>query len=183
MEFKTLAFCVIIFLVGEIAASSHLECPDTVPATGSNGSLPTCTDDTQCSTAGDKCCTVTSGGSGKVCIKAERDDDDDDCDKKSNRKDKDDCHRKKRHSMIVKIVILVVVLTVVGIVVGCIIRVKCCKKKISDSRTELNPEKNTHSLGRDYTPSIGGRTKEQAWFPVASPPPISNAPPEYTAKY
>lgn len=47
-----------------------VECPDTVPATGSNGSLPICTDDTQCSTAGDKCCTVTSGGSGKVCIKA-----------------------------------------------------------------------------------------------------------------
>lgn len=47
-----------------------VECPDTVPATGLNGSLPTCTDDTQCSRAGDKCCTVTTGGSGKVCIKA-----------------------------------------------------------------------------------------------------------------
>lgn len=47
-----------------------IECPDTVPATGLNGSLPTCTDDTQCPRAGDKCCTVTTGGSGKVCIKA-----------------------------------------------------------------------------------------------------------------
>lgn len=60
---------------------------------------------------------------------------------------------------------------------------KCCKKKISDSRTELNPEKNAHSLGRDYTPSLGGSTKEQAWFPVASPAPVSSAPPAYTAKY
>nr|XP_022317208.1 uncharacterized protein LOC111120638 [Crassostrea virginica] len=184
MGYSALVLCVIAFLAAEITASSTPECPDTVPATGSNGALVTCTNDSQCTVAGDKCCTVTTGGSGMVCIKAEHDDDDDDdCDEKRNHKDKEECHKKKHHKMIIKVIILVIVVVVVGVVVGCIIRVKCCKKKISDSTTDLNPEKKAKSLGRDYTPSGGVVSKEQGWFAVAPPTVISSAPPPYAEKY
>lgn len=185
MDSKAIIFCFLTFLAGEIAASSHEVCPATVPSTGGGGALLTCTDDSQCTVTGEKCCNAT-GGSGKVCIKAEspKHRDDEDCDKRSNKKDKDDCHKRKHGKKLVIIIVAVIVVVVFAIVVGCVIRVKCFKKKISDSQIDLHSEKNESKLGKDYTPTVvisgGGKLKEEGWLSVAPTPYISSPPPVYT---
>ncbi|XP_048764218.2 uncharacterized protein LOC125672140 [Ostrea edulis] len=189
MDSKIIFLCFSIYLASQISASPHPVCPATVPATGGGGALTTCTDDSQCLIAGDKCCDVTSGGTGKFCIKADKpkhdDDDDDDCDKKDG-KSKEDCHKEKHHKIVVKVVILVIGVVVISVVVGCIIRVKCCKKKITDSKTDVRAEKNAKTLGRDYTAPVitrSGKSQEQAWLSVTPPTYNNSPPPVYTEKY
>ncbi|XP_061191182.1 uncharacterized protein LOC133199452 [Saccostrea echinata] len=185
MDSRIIIFCFLTFLAGEIAASSHEVCPATVPSTGGGGALLSCSDDSQCTVLGEKCCNVTTG-SGKVCIKAGSPNhhDDDDCDKKSDGKSKDDCRKGKHHKKVIIIIVSVVAVVVVGFVVGCVIKVKYCKKKISDSQTDLNIEKSEVKLGKDYTPtkvtSGGGKQSEQAWLSVTPAYYISSPPPVYT---